>query len=79
MGEKLVFIENNRPITDSLTVAEVFSKRHDRVLQDIRELECSEKYRLHHFVESSYTNQPNMDRESLKANNATNLVPFPIA
>lgn len=53
---KLVFIENNRPVTDSLTVADSFDKRHDRVLQDIRELGCSEQFRLHHFVESTYTN-----------------------
>lgn len=56
---KLVFIENNRAITDSLTVAETFGKRHDRVLQNIRELECSDEFRLHHFVESSYTNGQN--------------------
>ncbi|MFX4303658.1 phage antirepressor KilAC domain-containing protein [Alicyclobacillus tolerans] len=59
MKKTLVFVENHRPVTDSLTVAEVFGKRHDRVLQDIRELECSIHFRLHHFVESSYTNQQN--------------------
>jgi Rha family phage regulatory protein len=32
---KLVFIENNRPVTDSLTVAEVFGKEHRNVLADI--------------------------------------------
>jgi Rha family phage regulatory protein len=54
---QLVFIQNNRPVTDSLTVAHTFEKRHDRVLQDIRELGCSEEFRLHHFVESYYVNQ----------------------
>lgn len=34
---KLVFIENNRPVTDSLTVAEVFGKSHDNVMRDIRQ------------------------------------------
>lgn len=34
---KLVFIENNRPVTDSLTVAEVFGKSHDHVMRDIRQ------------------------------------------
>ena len=56
---KLVFIENNRPVTDSLTVAETFGKRHDRVLQDIRELDCSDEFRVHHFVESEYINGQN--------------------
>lgn len=32
---KLVFIENNRPVTDSLTVAEVFGKDHRNVIRDI--------------------------------------------
>jgi len=32
---KLVFIKNSRPVTDSLTVAEVFGKRHDLVIRDI--------------------------------------------
>lgn len=53
---QLVFIHNNRPVTDSQMVSEVFSKRHDRVLQDIRELGCSDEFRLHHFVESQYDN-----------------------
>ncbi|WP_163102281.1 phage antirepressor KilAC domain-containing protein [Peribacillus alkalitolerans] len=33
---KLVFIEKNKVVTDSLTVAEVFGKTHDNVLRDIR-------------------------------------------
>ncbi|RID87084.1 Rha family transcriptional regulator [Peribacillus asahii] len=32
---RLVFIENNKIVTDSLTVAEVFGKRHDNVMTDI--------------------------------------------
>lgn len=56
---KLVFIENNRPVTDSLTVAETFGKRHDRVLQDIRDLDCSEEFNLHNFVEVEYTDSRN--------------------
>jgi len=34
---KLVFIENGRPVTDSLTVSEVFEKSHDNVIRDIRQ------------------------------------------
>jgi Rha family phage regulatory protein len=32
---KLVFLENNRPVTDSLVIAEVFGKEHKNVLADI--------------------------------------------
>jgi len=56
---QLVFIENNRPVTDSLTIAEQFAKRHDRVMQDIRELGCSDQFRLHHFVETPYVHPQN--------------------
>lgn len=34
---KLVFIDKNRPVTDSLKVAEVFGKSHDNVIRDIRQ------------------------------------------
>lgn len=53
---KLVFVDNNKPVTDSLTVAEVFNKSHDKVLRDIRILGCSEEFRVSNFGESSYTN-----------------------
>ena len=43
-------------MVDSLFVAQAFDKRHDAVLRDIRELDCSEDFRLHNFVESSYRN-----------------------
>lgn len=56
---KLVFVENNRPVTDSLTVAETFGKEHRRVLQDIRELDCSEEFRVHHFVHTPYVHPQN--------------------
>lgn len=51
---QLVYIENGKTVTDSLTVAEVFGKTHRRVMQDIRELGCSDIFREHHFVLSSY-------------------------
>lgn len=55
--KQLVFVFNDKPVTDSLIVAEVFGKEHRRVLQDIRDLHCSEEFRMHHFVQSEYTNQ----------------------
>ena len=46
-------------IVTSLDIAETFEKEHKRVLQDIRELECSEDFRRHNFVHSSYVNCQN--------------------
>ncbi len=51
---ELVFIQNNEVVTDSLTVAEVFDKTHDKVLRDIRDLECSKEFSLANFGESKY-------------------------
>jgi anti-repressor protein len=56
---KLVYINNNRPVTDSLTVAETFGKRHDHVLRDIRELECSDEFRISNFGETPYVHEQN--------------------
>lgn len=44
-------------VATSLDVAETFGKEHRRVLQDIRDLKCSEEFRLHNFVQSSYVNE----------------------
>lgn len=57
----LVYVNGNRPITDSLKIAAKFKKEHRRVMQDIRELECSEEFRQHHFVLSSYISEQNKD------------------
>lgn len=46
---QLVFIDNGKPVTDSLTVAETFSKDHKHVTRDIRELECSEEFHRSNF------------------------------
>ncbi|NWL87592.1 hypothetical protein DMN77_08240 [Paenibacillus sp. 79R4] len=51
---QLVFIENGKTVTDSLTVAEVFGKEHKHVLRDIRELECSDDFAQSNFGLSSY-------------------------
>lgn len=43
-------------VVSSLDIAETFGKEHRRVLQDIREIGCSEEFRLHNFVQSFYEN-----------------------
>jgi len=58
---QLVFIENNKVVTDSLTVAKVFRKEHARVMRDIRELGCSEEFRVGNFAESIYVNSQNKE------------------
>lgn len=57
----LVFIVNNQAVTDSLTVANVFGKEHARVMRDIRELGCSEEFRVGNFAESTYVNSQNKE------------------
>lgn len=46
-------------VVTSLDVAETFGKEHKRVMQDIRELDCSEEFREHNFVPISYTDSMN--------------------
>ncbi|EFN6004083.1 transcriptional regulator [Escherichia coli] len=50
-----VTIENGRAITTSVAIAEFFGKRHERVLDKIRNLDCSAKFTEHNFVPSEYT------------------------
>lgn len=50
-----VFADNKDTVrADSLYVAEMFGKRHDDVLKSIRNLDCSEEFRLRNFAEISY-------------------------
>lgn len=51
-------VVDGHPTTTSLDVAEAFGKRHDRVLRAIRNLECSQEFRLLNFGEVivEYTN-----------------------
>lgn len=61
MEKELVFIKENKAVTDSLTVAEMFGKRHDAVLRDIRtQMEYSgHDFSLRNFVETQYQNEQN--------------------
>lgn len=47
--------KNDTARVSSLKVAEFFEKRHDAVLRDIKNLDCSEEFNLHNFVEIKYT------------------------
>ncbi len=43
--------DGKKQVTTSLKVAAEFGKRHDHVLRDIRELDCSNEFRLSNFGE----------------------------
>lgn len=60
--KELVFKgESNQVLTNSLLVAEKFGKEHKRVMQDIRELKCSNQFKQHNFVLSSYKSEQNRE------------------
>lgn len=50
VATELVTLENGKAMTTSLKVAEVFGKRHDAVVRDIRNLDCSAEFKSHNFV-----------------------------
>ncbi|MEF4112503.1 Rha family transcriptional regulator [Escherichia coli] len=50
-----VTIKNGRAVTTSIAIAEFFGKRHERVLDKIRNLDCSVKFTEHNFVSSEYS------------------------
>ena len=50
----LVNIENGRLRVDSKIIADAFGKIHRNVLRDIDGLDCSEKFRVLNFEQSSY-------------------------
>ncbi len=53
-----IFADNNDTArVDSRFVAQSFDKRHDDVLKSIRNLDCSDEFRLRNFAESSYKNE----------------------
>lgn len=49
-----IFISNDRPVVSSRDIARVFEKRHDNVIRDIENLECSKSFSLLNFEESTY-------------------------
>ena len=51
----LVSFENGRASVDSKVIADAFGKVHRNVLRDIDNLECSARFRVLNFEQSSYT------------------------
>lgn len=52
--KEIVFVDNGETVTDSLTVAEVFGKRHADVIRSIETLECSQEFTQRNFALSDY-------------------------
>lgn len=50
---------DGRITTTSRDIAEKFGKAHKRVLQSIRELDCSPEFSQHHFVHTPYVDEQN--------------------
>lgn len=62
---QLVFEKDGQLVTDNLIVAKAFEKEPARVMRDIRNLDCSQEFRVGNFAESFYINKqgrktPNM-------------------
>ena len=57
--EYSLYEKDGKAFCDSLQVAETFGKQHRHVLRDIRDLNCSEPFRLSNFGLSSYKNEQN--------------------
>ena len=49
MNELVYKGQGDRVLTTSLKVAEVFGKEHSKVLRDIENLHCSNKFRADNF------------------------------
>lgn len=58
----LVKLVNGQPSTTSNAVADYFGKAHRTVLRDIRNLDCSEVFREHNFVLTSYLDPQGKER-----------------
>ena len=52
-----LFEAKGAALCSSRQVAETFGKRHDNVLRDVQELDCSENFRLLNFEGSSYVSE----------------------
>lgn len=59
MEQLIIRTPDGKDAATSLKVAEVFGKRHDNVLQDIKALSCSEEFRFLNFQETPYIHPQN--------------------
>uniref|UniRef100_UPI001C5B44C7 Rha family transcriptional regulator n=1 Tax=Aeromonas veronii TaxID=654 RepID=UPI001C5B44C7 len=57
MIRALVSVKGDQIVTTSRTIADVFGKRHDNVMQAITNLQCSAKFRTLNFEKGVYLQQ----------------------
>lgn len=55
LAQPEITVINGQAVTSSLAVADYFIKRHDNVIQKIKNLECSSKFTARNFAVSDYT------------------------
>ncbi|EPH6436942.1 Rha family transcriptional regulator, partial [Escherichia coli] len=55
LSQPEITIQNGRAVTTSVAIANFFDKRHERVIDKVRNLECSIEFTEHNFVSSKYT------------------------
>ena len=55
----LVKVSGGELMTTSKIIADAFGKSHRKVTRDIKELDCSDKFRAANFGQSSYTSPQN--------------------
>lgn len=65
-----VFHKETVAMTDSLKVAQYFGKRHDNLLQSIKNLGCSEEFNALNFKAVKYTDDKGENPQRLKATRA---------
>lgn len=58
MTQPLIKIEQGKPVTTSVAVADYFDRQHNNVMRDIRNIlaECSEEFSLLNFEQRDYVN-----------------------
>lgn len=59
IDNNIVFAKEGKLFTNSLYVAKVFDKDHDKVIRDIKNLECSLNFKTANFGESYFVNSQN--------------------
>lgn len=63
MAFEIIEINHTETVTvSSLDIAQAFEKNHRDVLKAIRELKCSEEFRLRNFAQSTYINEQNREQ-----------------
>lgn len=66
--QNVILVQDDKLVTTSKIVAEVFGKTHKDVLRAIDNLDCSDKFRQRNFAPSSYKSQQNKTLKCMNMN-----------